>query len=310
MIGTTLELSRKFPVSAVLLLLIAVICFTVGFVLKNPHWAIFSILPGAVGLVLLITMPASFRADLTSSEICLQHTGENVPYTQISRLWYSDAGLASAAIHVFHQEGMIRIPRCDTADSDQVYDFLKSVLPPQGLPNVNHLLQPFLNSQSSTFGIDKVWAHNARPNVVEKVARRMSAVTLTALAVSFAWIMIGLSIEKVDWAAAGSSLLVVSVVVLLLLLVSNQRSPKQFGIKNWQASSLVISPVGLALVQGDLTGQLRWAEVHGLKFKNSSAPRQRRVELRVEGAQILIRDIYDTPLTEIHRQIEHYWQAG
>jgi hypothetical protein len=68
--------------------------------------------------------------------------------------------------------------------------------------------------------------------------------------------------------------------------------------------------MGLALAQGDLVGELRWAELRSVKLRNSSAPRHRRIELSVEGAQIHIRDIYDGPLAEIHQQIDDYWRAG
>ena len=36
-------------------------------------------------------------------------------------------------------------------------------------------------------------------------------------------------------------------------------------IRNWQLSSLVIGPAGLAMVQGDMRGELRWAEVRRMR---------------------------------------------
>jgi hypothetical protein len=82
------------------------------------------------------------------------------------------------------------------------------------------------------------------------------------------------------------------------------------GIKNWRESSLVVSPAGLALAQGDLKGELRWKELRKVKLRERGTTGQRRIEMRVEGAQIDIMDLYDSPISEIHRQIMHYWEAG
>jgi hypothetical protein len=72
----------------------------------------------------------------------------------------------------------------------------------------------------------------------------------------------------------------------------------------------VIGPQGIALSQGELQGQLRWAELKRIRIRKGAFLSAPVLELRVEGARIDIPDIYSTPLTLIHREIDAFWQAG
>ncbi len=88
-------------------------------------------------------------------------------------------------------------------------------------------------------------------------------------------------------------------------------------IKNWRQASLVISPVGLAMVQGDVQGELRWNEVQNVQLRGrakgihvTSETTKPGIVLSVEGAKILIADIYDQPLATIHEKILEYWREG
>jgi hypothetical protein len=72
---------------------------------------------------------------------------------------------------------------------------------------------------------------------------------------------------------------------------------------------LVISPIGIALAQGELIGEMRWSELRNVRQRNNFLNRA-VIDLHVEGAKVEILDVYDTPLVEIRRQIEQYWRAG
>ena len=50
---------------------------------------------------------------------------------------------------------------------------------------------------------------------------------------------------------------------LLFWLIARQVSGAN--IKGWTKASLVISPLGLALVQGDMKGEMHWDELESLK---------------------------------------------
>jgi hypothetical protein len=71
----------------------------------------------------------------------------------------------------------------------------------------------------------------------------------------------------------------------------------------------------MALVQGDLQGEMRWDELKTLKFGSGSGgdfqvsnqAGIRGILLGFEGAQVLVHDIYDRPLNLIYGQIKRYW---
>jgi hypothetical protein len=73
-------------------------------------------------------------------------------------------------------------------------------------------------------------------------------------------------------------------------------------IRNWRNASLAISPEGLAMVQGEMKGELRWDEVQSVRankkplggFRLSSATPGPAIVLKVQGATIHIADIYES----------------
>jgi len=88
-------------------------------------------------------------------------------------------------------------------------------------------------------------------------------------------------------------------------------------IRNWHQASLVICPVGLAMVQGDMEGELRWNEVLNVELRSraqgfhlTSETTRPGIVLSVEGARIVIADIYDRPLQDVYENILHYWREA
>jgi hypothetical protein len=89
--------------------------------------------------------------------------------------------------------------------------------------------------------------------------------------------------------------------------------------KNWQQAGLVVGPDGLALVQGDLTGELYWDEVRDLRLREkgggfqpfhvTNSASHAGINVKVEGATILIRDIFDQPLYAIHERMVRFWRG-
>jgi hypothetical protein len=75
--------------------------------------------------------------------------------------------------------------------------------------------------------------------------------------------------------------------------------------------------MGLALIQGDLRGELRWDELRDIRFRPgggsissvSGEGNLRGIHLIVEGATIVIVDLYDRPLSLIYQQLRGYWSG-
>ena len=103
--------------------------------------------------------------------------------------------------------------------------------------------------------------------------------------------------------------------LFVLLFVNSWNPDPRRGIKNSDGSSLIISPQGLALVQGNVAGELLWREVRGLKRRARERIRISAADTRVApglhldvgGAAIWIADIYDQPLDVIEKRIRQYW---
>src|SRR5262249_29679886 len=137
----------------------------------------------------------------------------------------------------------------------------------------------------------------------------------TALA-GLIWLVAGIALPKngEPWIALG--ILVAFFAGIFALAFRFEGADPQ--IPNWRRSGLVISPVGLAMIQGDMRGELRWAELRDIRFGAKpgflsfefSSATPRGIQLVVEGATIIIANIYDRPLALIHERLRDYWQEG
>jgi hypothetical protein len=304
MIGETIEFRRPFPVGAVLWLTIAIVCVALTFVTHRAHWAVFAILPASISLALFVSQPEEFHAELTDHGFMLGVTGF-VPYQSIRRIWLATRG--GKSVYVSHQDGTLRIPGTAKATPMQLLAFLNSVRPPQPFVQVHGAIAPYLQSQVQSFGLEKVFAHVARTPRFEVEGARSKAVIAAMFGTAAAWVIAAMALQEGSWAGIAALL---ATVALFALLIRNASSTVGRGVKNWQDSSLVIGPAGLALAQGDLKGELRWKEVREIKLRTAGGPAQRRVELKIHGAQINIMDFYESSLGEIHKQIDGYWREG
>lgn len=78
---------------------------------------------------------------------------------------------------------------------------------------------------------------------------------------------------------------------------------------------MVISPSGIALVQGDVKGHLRWDELQAVQTPRNTKGFVRgiheghgSIHLVVPGATINVLDVYDRPLPLICSVMQRYWR--
>jgi hypothetical protein len=83
---------------------------------------------------------------------------------------------------------------------------------------------------------------------------------------------------------------------------------------NWRESCLVVSPGGIALLQGRLRGKMRWAELRAVEFPAkprlalaSSGSARSGIGLLVEGAYLIVGDYYVRPLPLVFASLRAYW---
>jgi hypothetical protein len=336
MIGSVFEERRYPPFAAVAWLLLAVVCLVIGVLSREMGWAIFAILPATLGVILLIARPALFRAELAADELCIHSSGQSLPYQQITAVQFVPVGTTGdrGSLHLTHQQGQVVIPANISISSIDLYFFLLShsaLVPVVDIPTA---IAQYYHSQTTTFGEDRVWLHCVRSPV--KIEGRVGKfIGPSLLLVAIAWLVLSFVLNEAGWFVAAILLGLAALPVwfsgyqrsksialrddqgwllvgllffpfgLLLYLGNRSRRAKML-----RKAGMVISPAGLALIQGDLEGQMRWAELKKVLFRKGSLLRSPVVQLGFEGAKINILDIFETPIAEIHRQIEQYWAAG
>jgi hypothetical protein len=225
-------------------------------------------------------------------------------------------GPRSYPIHVFHEEGVVSIPPRLNVPSDEVFHFLLAQFSPGGSREVNPALRDYLQRQEEAFGPERVWSYRARKLAGKgQGGRRPRAVCLAVALAGLAWFASGLALGEPAWIGFG---ILAAVLGGLFFLAFWATSPSlAHHKKHWRQASLVVSPVGLALVQGDMRGEMRWDELRDVQlhgrprhFRHGAEHTMPGIKLVVEGAAIVIPDIYDRPLPVIHERIVQYWRGG
>ncbi len=173
MIGHTLEARNPYW-GGILWLIVAAAFLAITLVTKQLGWAVFGILPAAVGVAFLFSNPPDFYAEVTPSELIVHSHQQTIPYREIRRVWYP--GSNARAVYVQHSRGVLRIPRTFKASAAQIHAFLCSVQPPAPPPDVHPTIRHYYQTQLHTFGMDRVWAHNARLEYLEYENRRSKLV--------------------------------------------------------------------------------------------------------------------------------------
>jgi hypothetical protein len=209
-------------------------------------------------------------------------------------------------MRLFHRKGVLEIPAHLSIPSDQLYRVLYQQFSPSGSREVNDALTDYLAEQIETFGEAKVFSYCARAHLGNTLARREKLVAYILLLTGCAWLLsVAVGEAYAGWTVFGVLFLLAG---LLVWLMSRMRKAHRTTIRNWRRSSLIVSPLGLAMIQGDLQGELRWAELRKVRY----LPRRRAggIALDVDGASLSIVNLYDRPLALIHERICAYWRPG
>jgi hypothetical protein len=225
-------------------------------------------------------------------------------------------GRARAPFQLLHDGGVVRLPARLNVRSDELYNFLLGQLPPSGSRDLPESLAGYHAQQETMFGPERVFSYRARPQRGGGRAKGGVAAGVATILAGFAWLVAGVLLghEGGPWVALG---ILVAFFGAIFTLIQSFESPGP-RIANWQASGLVISPVGLALVQGEMRGELPWFELRDIRFRRkpgffemqfAGSPRG-GIHLIVAGATITIADIYDRPLALIHERLLAYWRRG
>jgi hypothetical protein len=275
-----------------------------------------------LGLGLLLLRPRRRRLRFAEEGIWLDNPEFELAYDQILEVFAPDRrkrGGRNFPIHLLQPLGYFTIPAGVRADSEEIYHFLRTQpLGVRDLPSVDPILRDFVKQQVTVHGANEIHVYRARMTTQPLVTSRAAVwVCVAMLLAGLMLVPIGLLGRRNPevWVTVGLVMALLGGLFSLLALV--QRNVPRAPIKHWQKATLVIAPDGLALVQGNLKGELRWRELRGVKMGKGAvmtaggqgAVRIPGIHLQVEGAAITIADIYHWPLSHALEQIERHWRG-
>ena len=320
MIGQQFESRESSPAWAFFWGLATMVSLGIAAAAKDTGVLLFSAWPALMLTSRLLRRAPAMQVSV--EETGLRITGDHeqfIEYAAIEELRlggrivpHTETGPRAPLEIIFPEGGVILHHRSETP---LLYHFLLEKVPASGARDVPPKLSNFLNDQLANFDDDLVCSYRARSTFDAPRPRRSSswiAVLLTAAI----WIVGGSFRPKsAEWISAAIVLLISF--GLLRALQSAAGGSRKARIKNPLDSGLVVSPAGLALRQGDLSGKLFWDEVRKIEIAKGGSFRISRVDallnaivISVDGARIVIADIYDRPLARIHELLVRTWQSG
>ena len=294
---------------------------------QNPHWGIFAVLPGVLGLAAFLSTEPAVEFEVADDGLSFQAPWPVfIPYDEIQGLTApGNRSSESFPIQVYHRGGVVRIPARIDVPSRDLYDFILDQLPVVGSADPDHVpagLRGFLTDQLALFGPEKVYVYRARPFAPVSSQGRAIKYSLACALVGVLWIavggvMAGTFEKRADKDAMGvwigvGVLFVLMGLLFALLFYSRSRGASR--VQDWRNSCLIVTPAGIALHQGALKGKLRWEELRAVEFPAkhrfalaSAGGVKYGIGLLVEGAYLVIADYYDRPLAMIRDQLRAYW---
>jgi hypothetical protein len=218
-------------------------------------------------------------------------------------------------IQLTHAAGQTLIPARLTVPSRELHEFLESKLPPEEVDDVPAAITPFRDEQIAKFGRERVFTYLGRPKMLQPRSYRGVGGMLGLLVAAVLMGLLGTLIHGDRdgvWLNAAIGLgFFGGFTALILYLVGGPKA------EDGSRPALVVSPVGIALVQGDTKGKLRWDEVKGIEHppvKRMGTARTGNsrygVGILVAGAYIVIKDQYHRPAREIYDVLCEFWNDG
>jgi hypothetical protein len=288
-------------------LLIAAALVAGDFAMNHYHLLILAIAPAGIGLALALTRPASFAMRLEDEGLAVIDPDEQfIPYDRIEALCQSDERSSSDGSFPFvvvHGRGILNVPAGLTIPSGELFRLLRRKLPEDESIGPPPELREHQRAHEREFGDDRVFGFRTLPDPKPANTGRGLLICFVLLVTGFIWIAIGSEERNYDaWTGVGG--LTVAGALIGMLVCALTASRRQRGAPT-RDGGLVISPLGFALEQGPLCGQMRWDEVTDIEFRRPS----QTVRIKFDGGEITIRDYYHEPMREIYHRLVDYWEG-
>jgi hypothetical protein len=322
MVGQYIESRRSFHLAVVFFTVLALALIVLDLVLRNVHVAIGSLCPFLITALVTLTWPRPFRARLTETALEVETPPLIIPYPEMQGLVTPGrpphpykTGPRDYPIQVLHGGGELWIPAPLNVRSDDVFSFLLRQFVRRRSGQVNPLLWGYREAMERRYGHQCVWTFRARAVLGgDRREPQLAAFFFGWCLAGVIWMVFGGLTDALGWFLAGLMATILGGVFGMLFLIEGRKMMPR--IKKWRQASLVICPEGLALIQGNFPGMLRWDQVRNAKLVGKPAADLLTWEdvipgimLEVERGRIFIADLYDCPLSLIYQHIAYYWRG-
>jgi len=322
MIGQRVESWPSLGIAWVAFGLIGIALLALALLAGSPHPAIFSLLPFALAIAAFKTGESPIAFSI--SEEGLAFDEPDLGFVRYSELTGVTAPVSrnpgeDFAIQLYHSTGAVRIPRDINLSSRDLYDFLVERLPPLDPADPDHApagLRTFVAEQVQAFGAEKVFVYRARPFPPQAAMSRKLAYAVATICAATAWCVAGIGIEGNEkgkglaWTGFGCMISFLGLLFAFIFSRANTRHRPT----NWRNACLIISPGGIAMVQGKLRGKMRWDELRAIDYPakprfglSTHGGTRSGLGLLTDGAYLIVADLYVRPLADIRRALNNYW---
>jgi hypothetical protein len=319
---------QRPPVFAVLWGVATVVLLVAGLAGHNPHLDLLALAAAAPAIGLWCFRPAGFQAELTEAGLHLARPQQEIPYARIESVTLAglpqdpEGKLKEGPLMLMHEDGVLEIPGRLNLPAADLYRMLAARAGGEGSGRVHAELSAFYENEARLFGAPRVRTFAARRHLGRRPSTRRSQACFGLWGlVGLSWLVLPVALlqgprdEIAPWIGFGILLLLLGGLGWFLATLS-QRHPDA-KLARWQESNIVVGPSGIALVQGDLKGQLRWDELVDLRVgrkKRQLALTSGQLvppglHLIVAGAEIRIADVYDHPLPQLAALMRQYWRG-
>lgn len=327
MTGQTISSRPPLPLFALLLACAGAVPVVAAVARQDVRFAVDSLPLWAVAAALFLTRSRPTSVTFTETALEVAEPPQAVAYEEVEGLLAGGRladpfkkGARRFPIQVIHANGVVEIPAGLDVPSDEVYRFLLRQIPGRSSRPVHKELDGYLRQKRKAFGAEEVWSFAARVGVGRSVIGRKGRAVCGALFLS------GLGIIAYGAAAGagpprvvpGIFLSVLSAIIGAMFWAAGRQYSAR--VKGGRAS-LVIAPDGMAVLHGDLRGELRWEELLDVKLNPTARSVQfgsvhfggeqvvGGIVLKVAGATIVLTDVFDRPLPLVYQQLCHVWRA-
>jgi hypothetical protein len=273
-----------------------------------------AILPLSIAIACYLTRGREFRAELTPQSLIVHSpTYLELPFADFQAVQAERPGKRKQfPVHVFHEKGVVSIPRFTTIRSEPLLRALAAKIPDTVIRWLPDELHGIYSKHVNTFSADRVFAYPARQRKIKGFAGRRGMAVSAAIAFSGAIYLLQLTQhnfnnDRSGFVGFGTILCIIGVI---FFIAYRSRRELYGGLAKWHHSGLVVSPIGLALIQDKTRGELKWSELVRLTYStkppffltSASTYSPTHVRLVFSGGVEAV-----LPLPVIYDKIKQFW---